>query len=193
MLRRLEARAPLRKRFSERRWRHTLSVAQTAERLAAAFGLSARDRERAITAALLHDVAKEMSRGQQRRAARPAEPEDGRFPALLHARAGARLAREVFGIKDAAVLRAIAVHPTGSADGSAVGRVLFVADFLEPGREQLDDEERRLLERALAGRVELGELFADVLARKLSWMLVRGRPLHPRSIEAWNAVCAEEA
>jgi predicted HD superfamily hydrolase involved in NAD metabolism len=186
--RRLERRSPFRNRFSRARWRHTLSVAETAHRLASALGWAARDRDRVIAAALLHDVAKELPLQELRRLA----GEDGRHeaPSLLHAWAGARLARDEFGISDDRILRAIAIHPTAAANASRFSQLLFVSDFLEPHRKHLDDEDRSLLQKALRGRLELSTLFCRVLRKKLGHFLANERPLHPRSLEAWNWHCA---
>ena len=187
-VRTLEAKAPLEARLTPSRWRHTLSVAETAERLASALGWDEAARDRAVTAALLHDAAKDLPQEEQRALA---GPERGADPdPLVHAAAGARLAAGAFGVADPEVLDAIAAHPTGSADPSPLERLLVAADFLEPGRRHLQAEDKALLDGALRGRIGLEELFRRVLARKIAALLERGRPLHPRSLEAWNAACA---
>lgn len=187
-VRTLEARAPLEARLTPSRWRHTLSVTETAERLASALGWDEAARNRALTAALLHDAAKDLPQEEQRELA---GPERGADPApLVHAAAGACLAAREFGVADPEVLGAIAAHPTGSADPSPLERLLVAADFLEPGRRGLQAGDRALLDGALRGQIGLDELFRRVLARKIAALLERGRPLHPRSLEAWNAACA---
>ena len=70
--------------------------------------------------------------------------------------------------------------------------VSLAADFLEPGRRHRGAEDRALLDAALRGEVALEELFRRVLARKIAALLERGRPLHPRSLEAWNAACSAD-
>lgn len=202
---RLGGSPPLRERLSRERWLHSLSVAETAQRLAAAFGWSAADRERAVRAGLLHDVAKDLPPDKVRELAR-AWADSGReagsatagaasspgpaFAPLLHAPAGARLAEVDFGIHDDDLLRAIAWHPTATADMPAVGQILFVADYLEPRRPHLPAGDRALLESGLTGAAELSQLFCGVLRKKLAWILSRGLPLHPASVAAWNVRCA---
>ena len=135
-------------------------------------------------------MAKELPEREQRAlAGYPAGEPSG----LLHAGAGARLARDRFGVEDDEVLRAITCHPTGSDHPSGLIQLLFVADFLEPTRRHRTDEDRRLLERALAGQVGARELFCRVLRRKLDWVLTERLPLHPASLAAWNAHCARSA
>jgi predicted HD superfamily hydrolase involved in NAD metabolism len=186
-VRSLEAKAPLEARLTPRRWRHTLSVAETAQRLAAALGWDDRARARAVAAALLHDAAKDLPEEQQRALAAPERRDD---PApLVHAAAGARLAAAEFGVDDPDVLEAIANHPTGSPAPSALEQLLVAADFLEPERRHLREEDRELLNAALSAEVDLGEVYRRVLGRKIAGLVEKGRPLHPRSIDAWNAAC----
>lgn len=175
----------VRSRLSPARWRHSLSVAETAGALAGAFGWPPADRERAILAGLLHDIAKELAPADQRALAGAGEG----FTTLLHARAGAALARTELGVTDAELLEAIAHHPTARAGASPLLQVLFAVDYLEPGRAHLGDDERALLARAMAGEIALDALFCEVLRRKLRRVEERGLPVHPDSVAAWNAHC----
>ena len=62
-------------------------------------------------------------------------------PTLLHARLGAALARELFGVKDAEVLSAIEKHTTGADEMSPLDCVVYLADSLEPHRSFAEREE----------------------------------------------------
>lgn len=181
----LGAGARLRARLTPERWRHTLSVAETAYRLAGALGWDAGGRERALVAGLLHDAAKDLPEAELRELA----ADDEELPWLLHAVAGARVAERELGVRDEAVLRAIAFHPTGSAEDCPLTELLFVADYLEPGRLHLDEEDRALLRKALGGAIPLRDLFCHILRKKLQHVLSKGRPVHPRSVAAWNGRC----
>ena len=97
---RLGGRKPLPERFTAERWRHTLGVAETAYQLATGLHWAPSERERALLAGLLHDVAKDLSRERQRElvglpredpTAPQPDPEAFTGP-LLHARAGAVVA-----------------------------------------------------------------------------------------------------
>lgn len=57
-----------------------------------------------------------------------------RNPIVLHARLGAALAREGFGIDDPDVLSAIEKHTTAAPGMSPLDCVVYLADALEPGR-----------------------------------------------------------
>jgi predicted HD superfamily hydrolase involved in NAD metabolism len=194
-----EAGGPLTDRLTGRRWRHTLGVAETAYLLAGGLAWSAVDRERAVIAGLLHDVAKELPRERQRQlvglaqhgsAAPDGDPETLSGP-LLHAAAGAILAERAYAITDAAVLEAIALHPVGAPAALPLVQLLFVADYLEPGRPHLDDEDRDLLARGRRGDLSLATLYCRVAAKKIAQVRELGLPVHPRTVAAWRSQCEE--
>ena len=94
---------------------HTVGVAETALKLARAYGASP---QKAYLAGLLHDCAK-MRAG-----------------ALTHAEAGAKLARDEYGVTDEEILDAIRTHTVGAPAMSLLQEILFVADYIEPGRDR---------------------------------------------------------
>ncbi|MCM1027484.1 MAG: bis(5'-nucleosyl)-tetraphosphatase (symmetrical) YqeK [Roseburia sp.] len=120
-----------------RRFEHTLGVEFTAAALAMRNDASIAD---ARTAGLLHDCAKCLS--DQKRIAIcekyriPMTEVEKRNPFLLHAKAGACLAREKYGVEDPDILNAIRYHTTGRENMSLLEKIIFVADYIEPGRKQ---------------------------------------------------------
>jgi predicted HD superfamily hydrolase involved in NAD metabolism len=117
------------------RYAHSVRVARSAGTLAQRHGV---DASKARLAGLLHDLARLYS------AARLLDECEKRgfciddferdHPVLLHARLGAALAREQFGIDDADVLSAIEKHTTAAAEMSPLDCVVYLADSLEPAR-----------------------------------------------------------
>ena len=108
--------ASLKKRIKPSRFQHTLGVIETAEALASAWHYP--HPEKARLAALLHDCAKSEA------------------DALGHAPLGAVIAREEYGIRDAEILGAIRWHTTGRAEMSVLEKIIFIADYIEPGRDR---------------------------------------------------------
>lgn len=53
---------------------------------------------------------------------------------LLHAKTGAAVARDIFGVKDA-VYEAIRWHTTGKPDMTLLEKVIYLADYIEPNRD----------------------------------------------------------
>ena len=104
----------------EHRYEHSLRVAQCAGELALRHGV---DAPKARLAGLLHDLARLYS--PERLIAEcesrdmPIDENERAHPMLLHARLGAALARELFGVEDDDVLSAIAKHTTGAPEMSA--------------------------------------------------------------------------
>ena len=57
-------------------------------------------------------------------------------PFLLHARLGAYIAHEKYGIDNQEILSAINYHTTGRCDMSLLEKIIYIADYMEPGRKQ---------------------------------------------------------
>lgn len=134
-------RKEMKKTLEPKRYEHTLSVAYTAANLAALYG---EDVGRALTAGMLHDCAKCMSYKKQRELCirnhvQLSEPEKkhGEFCPVLHAKAGAVLAKEKYGVKDEDILNAIFYHTTGRPQMSALEKIIYIADYIEPCRRHV--------------------------------------------------------
>ena len=125
----------LSKELKESRLMHTFGVIDTATALAKAYQADIKKCERA---ALLHDCAKYMPLEEmiaicERNFVELNDLEKSK-DSLLHAKAGACLAYEKYGIKDKEILDAIKYHTTGKPDMSLIEKIIFVSDFIEPGR-----------------------------------------------------------
>ena len=135
--------AKLRKEMEQtlerKRYEHTLGVAYTAANLAMIHGV---DVEKALTAGMLHDCAKCMSHHKQLSLCRKnkivlSEIETENHSPLLHAKAGSCLARKKYGITDEEILQAISYHTTGRPHMSPLEKIIYIADYMEPGRAEL--------------------------------------------------------
>jgi predicted HD superfamily hydrolase involved in NAD metabolism len=170
--------------MSEKRFRHTLGVRDTAVRLAKAYRCSA---ENAAVAALLHDVARDMPLERQQRLVLEGYPrfscssEVFRDPLLLHASAGSVLAREDFRVHDRNVLRSIELHTTGGPTMGVLEKVVFVADFIEPGRRFRGVRQARVLARR-----DLDEAVLYVYGYTLRYLLQKKRYICERSLMGYN-------
>ena len=61
---------------------------------------------------------------------------EAKNPSLLHAKLGAFLAEEVYGVKDPEILSAINWHTTGKPDMSMLDIIIYMADYIEPNRDK---------------------------------------------------------
>ena len=59
---------------------------------------------------------------------------------LLHAKAGNCLAQKKYGITDEEILLAISYHTTGRPRMSLLEKIIYIADYIEPGRERAKKE-----------------------------------------------------
>lgn len=118
-----------------KRFLHTLSVAATAANMAGAFGYDERD---AFLAGLLHDCAKYLT-GQELVCLCEEEgvsltDVERANTALIHGKFGAHLARVKYHIEQKEILDAICYHTTGRPDMGALEKIIYLADYMEPGR-----------------------------------------------------------
>jgi predicted HD superfamily hydrolase involved in NAD metabolism len=130
-------RKAMKKAQDGKRFEHTLGVAYTSAALAMCYG---EDIAKAQTAGMLHDCAKCLSDEKRlsicQKYGIPMTEVEKRNPFLLHAKAGSYLAEKKYGITDRDILNAIQYHTTGRPDMSLLEKIVFVADYIEPGRKQ---------------------------------------------------------
>lgn len=127
----------LRPTLKEKRYHHSLGVAYTASLLASASGY--KDTEKAFLAGLIHDCAKAIDYDEQlaeceKRGIELTEYERMNPGALCHAKLGAYMAKENFGIEDEEILSAIKYHTTGRPGMTLLEEIIYISDYIEPGR-----------------------------------------------------------
>ncbi len=150
----------IRKRFSGKLLAHTKGVEKTARRLAAFYGA---DEEKAALAALLHDYGKTYAVDDLRRVALAHDITDEfslQEPALLHGPVGSWLLEHELGIDDDEILHAVKVHTTGAAGMTLFSGIIYLADYIEPGRafpgvDRIRELACKDLHRALLAAVDL--------------------------------------
>lgn len=167
-----EIQEELEKVLRKKRFQHTLGVRYTAQALAMCFG---EDVVLAGYAGMLHDCAKHLAGEEmlslcRKNHIRCSEAEQAN-PSLLHAKLGAYFAREHYGVEEESVLSAIRWHTTGKPGMSGLEKILFIADYIEPGRKMLPhmEEVRRAAFR------DLDETMYLILFHTLSYLREGGR------------------
>lgn len=120
------------------RYQHTLRVEETAIQLAKQYDANV---EAVRLASVLHDACKDLNSKKMTQFARSFLKREGieldlktAGTAILHGLAAADLGYRIFGIKDKDVLYAVAFHTTGWYDMSLIGKIIFIADYIEPER-----------------------------------------------------------
>jgi nicotinate-nucleotide adenylyltransferase len=159
--------------LSSERAEHSRRVADLAADLCRSYGI---DPQKGILAGLAHDLAREMPEGKLRElAARDGggiSALEDRYPALLHGRAAAVHLREEFAVDDPDLLEAAACHVTGCPGMGLLAKILFVADFLEPGRGFLKESDRK---RIL--KFDVDRMVVVVLEQVFQYLRSKHRPI----------------
>ncbi|MFS0575289.1 bis(5'-nucleosyl)-tetraphosphatase (symmetrical) YqeK [Sporosarcina sp. 179-K 3D1 HS] len=168
-------------RLSNDRYEHVLRVVSIAKILGERFGLPL---EQVEAAALLHDVAKCMEKGQLQAILEEEEVDPRLFsfhPELWHAPAGTVLARDEYGIRDEDILNAIRYHTTGRAQMSPLEKLIYVADMIEMGRNfpGVDD-----LREAAKGSLDVA--MSACIIHSIRFLANKGVPIFPDSIDCYN-------
>ncbi len=176
-------RKKLEKELDSKRYEHTLGVAYTAAALAMC---NNEDINRAITAGLLHDCAKCISNEKkiaicEKNKILITEIEQ-KNPFLLHAKAGSYLAKKKYQIHDKDILNAILYHTTGRPKMSRLEKIIYIADYIEPGRKSAPDlpDVRRLAFR------NLDDALLRILKDILSYLKESGVPVDPLTQKTYD-------
>jgi len=103
---------------------------------------------------------------------------------MLHGPAAAeQMQRD--GERRAEVLDAVRFHTVGSAQWGRLGRALYMADYLEPGRKFSRGDRAYL---AAQVPYDFDATFRQVVRARLEWSLREGMRLYPEAVVLWNSV-----
>lgn len=174
----------IKERLSEKRFRHSLNVADCARTLAKKYGA---DEEKAYTAGILHDIMKEETIDIQRKymAENGESIREIEFPNPLvyHQVSGAAYCRLVLGIDDEDILSAIRYHTTGRRGMALLEKVVYTADFISADRCYPDvDIMRNKAEESL----EKAMLYS--LRYTISDLSNREKAIHIDTVECYNDI-----
>lgn len=176
-------RRAMEKRQDSKRFEHTLGVEYTAAALAMRYGCDVQD---AQIAGLLHDCAKCLTDEKRlsicRKRRIPITAVEKKNPFLLHAKVGAYLAQKKYGIKNQDILNAIRSHTTGRRNMSTLEKIVFIADYIEPGRTHAPN----LAEVRQLAFVDLDKAFLRILEDTLDYLNDTGGDIDPMTEETWN-------
>ena len=181
----------LEKALSPERHAHCVNVARIAAEIAGSRGMS---KHRAAAAGLLHDCAREFS-VEKLKSMKLTGPILGKYrgetvlnaPKLLHAPAGAKTAREKYGVRDPEILEAIQLHPTGAPGMGELAKLIYVADYISAERKF--DGVGALRKLALEN---FPAAFKKVVEAKAAYRSGRNYWSHPLSLELCRQISEAE-
>lgn len=167
-------RKKMEKTLDAKRFEHTLGVAYTASSLAMRYD---EDINRALIAGLLHDCAKCISNEKKVAICEkhniPINDVERENPFLLHAKVGSYMAMKQFNIHDQDIINAILNHTTGRPGMSRLEKIIYIADYIEPGRKQAPN----LQQIRNAAFQDLDQTLVMILRDTLQYLESTGMPM----------------
>ncbi|HJV44388.1 MAG TPA: bis(5'-nucleosyl)-tetraphosphatase (symmetrical) YqeK [Bacillota bacterium] len=166
----------------EHRFTHTQGVASTAVRLANQYGANEDDAE---LAGILHDYCKYWNKEKMQEIIEQTNsiPKDLLLfdKELWHAPVAACVAEKELGIYNPDVLSAIRFHTSGRTGMSLLEKIVWLSDYIEPGRIFPGVEEVRLL-----AEQNLDQALIKAFGNTISFLAKQGKKIYPLTLEAYN-------
>ena len=170
---------------------HIYRVRDIARQMAPEHGI---DPEIASLAMLAHDVARAMPDDELlHRAAGlglPIGTVERKLPLLLHGPVGAELLAKEDGLADHSIHQAVCWHTTAHPELDSLGKLVFLADKLDPQKAVVYPYQALL--RSLATE-DLDKAVLEFLSRETVALVSRGLMVHPKVLETRNCLLAASA
>jgi len=166
--------------MTDKRLVHVARVAALLDAWGRARRVGTRERRRWLRAAWLHDALKDAPRW----VVRDLSGGVWNAPSLWHGPAAAVWAAHE-GERDPGILDAVRFHSVGYADWDEVGRMLYLADYLEPGRRH---NGRAQADLAAGVADDPDGVLRIVAAERIGRGVAKGWPLVPETVAFWNAL-----
>lgn len=171
----------VKEQLTEHRYQHTLGVMETAISLAGRYGA---DEKKAELAAIFHDYAKFRPKEEMKQIIK----EQG-FPKdlleynaeLWHAPVGAYLTETEAGITDREIRDAIRYHTSGRPGMSILEKVIYLADYIEPGRHFPGVDEVREL-----AKESLDKALIKSVQNTILFLLKKNQMVYPETFHTYN-------
>lgn len=174
----------LKESMTESRFKHSLGVMETSMILARRYGANT---EKAELAGLIHDCARDIPLDTQLKMAENfgilLDDIQKHEPVLIHGPLGAEIARDVFDIHDEEILNAVRLHTTGDKNMTLLEKIIFISDYIEPGRCFPGVENLRV--KAFK---DLDEALTAAFDSTVRYVMERQGLLHPRTVNARNYI-----
>lgn len=165
---------------SDERREHIARVVALVESWAHEMGVERSEAERWRRAALLHDSLRDADEATlARHVAR------GAWPVKLWHGPAAAAAAASRGEADVGVINAVRYHSVGFSGWDRAGRMLYLADFLEPDRDRVIREAAELRGRVVS---DPDGVLLEVARLRLGWMVRTGKPIGRETWLFWNSL-----
>ncbi|MEH7124065.1 bis(5'-nucleosyl)-tetraphosphatase (symmetrical) YqeK [Bacillus sp. JJ1773] len=171
----------VKKQLTDHRYHHTIGVMETALVLAEKYGANVKNAE---LAAIFHDYAKFRPKEEMQQII----IDEGMPKELLlynselwHAPVGAFLVQNEVGIDDVEILDAIRYHTSGRINMTILEKVIYLADYIEPGRhfpgvDEVREIAKESLEKALIKSIQ----------NTIFFLMKKEQPVFPATFNTYN-------
>lgn len=167
--------------MDENRFNHCVRVSETARKLAE---LNDYDPEKAALAGFVHDYAKQVPVETYIEVIKSQNFDQDLLNwnrAIWHGIVGSYFIKKDLGITDPEILQAVYRHTTADVEMTTLDKIVFMADFIEPGRDFEGVEEAREITYA-----NLDDGVGYQLAHTLEFLIEKRNKIYPRTLEAYN-------
>lgn len=169
----------VKKSVGQSRYEHSVRTAETCAKLCKKYGF---DEKTGYLAGISHDMCKKLSPEEMLQVVK----EDGKSvselekanPSLLHGRAAAVKLQDEFDIHEPEIIEAVANHTFGKKGLCPLGKILYISDKIEPGREHVNDAYMKSIKN-----LSLDELFYKVVSDSKEYLLKKGKKIAPETEE----------
>lgn len=171
------------KQLTEHRYIHTIGVMETAIELANRYGA---DEKKAELSAIFHDYAKFRPKSEMKEIIIEQQmPRELLYfnSELWHAPVGAFLVQSEVGIRDAEILDAIKYHTSGRINMTLLEKVIYLADYIEPGRHFPGVDEVRDM-----AKQDLDDALIQSIKNTIIFLMKKNQSIYPDTFLTYNAL-----
>jgi|LDZU01.1.fsa_nt_gi predicted HD superfamily hydrolase involved in NAD metabolism len=178
----------LKKYMSKERYQHSWQVGNVAEKIACQYNISS---QKAKLLGLIHDCAKDYTNDELKKFIEKYNINltkiEENIPGLWHAYVGAEIARHLFNIQDQELLEAIKYHSTASRKLTLLGKILYIADKVEPDRKEVSlNKARKMI------WIDIDLALLELLNRELKSLICRNLIIHPETLHTRNKILKDK-
>lgn len=180
----VEMDALLKQSLKPNRYIHSINTMKVAISLAERYG---ENTDNAAVAGLLHDCAKNLKDDEtikycQANGIELNEIEQKQI-FLMHGAVGAIIAKEKYRVEDEIILNAIRYHTTGYVKMDMMDKIIFLADYIEPGRTHCEVDSARSW-----AYEDIDKALICAFDSVIKYVINQNGLIHPFTIEARNSI-----
>ncbi|MDY0382130.1 MAG: bis(5'-nucleosyl)-tetraphosphatase (symmetrical) YqeK [Atribacterota bacterium] len=174
----------LKEMMTKTRYQHACRVSLLAQKIAEYYNLPI---QKTMISALTHDCAKDYSLEELKNLVDKYNIKlnkvEKSIPKIWHAYVGAEMVKDIFMVDDWEILDAIRYHSTASSKLGLIGKIVYIADKIEPNRKLA--KIRKLHEKVWE---DIDMAMLELLNMELQYLICNKLIIHPDTLKARNKI-----